>query len=66
MAEGEVGRRGKIVDGVGGCREDFACGEGALVGFKVARRVGKGKGVVPDLGGGGVAVGVEVEVGVLG
>ena len=66
VAEGEVGRRSKVVDGVGGCREDLARGEGALVGFEVAGRVGKGKGVVPDLGGGGVAVGIEVEVGVLG
>lgn len=66
MAEGEVGGRGEVVDGVGGCGQDLAGWEGALVAFEVARRVGEGEGVLPDLGGGGVAVGVEVEVGVLG
>ena len=37
-----------------------------MVAFEVARGVGEGEGVFPDFGGGRVAVGVEVEVGVLG
>lgn len=65
MAELEVGGGGKVVDGARGGGEDLAGGEGALVGFEVAGGVGEVEGVVPDQGGGRVAVGVEVEVGVL-
>ena len=66
VAEREVGGRGKVVDRVGRRRQDLARRERALVVFQVARRVGEVEGVVPDFGGRGVAVGVEVEVGVLG
>ena len=66
MAESEVGGRGEVVDGVGGGGQDLACRERALVTFEVARGVGEGEGVVPDFGGRRVAVGVEVEVSVLG
>jgi hypothetical protein len=66
VAEGEVRRRGEVVDGVRRGRQDLARRQGALVGLEVACRVGQVERVVPDLGGSWVAVGVEVEVGVLG
>lgn len=66
VAEEQVRGGGEVVDGVGRRREDVTGGERALVRLEVALGVGHGQGVLPDFGGGRVAVGVEVEVGVLG
>lgn len=56
---------GKVVDGARLGRQDLARRQRRLVRLEVARRVGQVQRVVPDLGRGRVAVGVEVEVGVL-
>jgi hypothetical protein len=66
VADGEARGRREVVDGVGLGRQDLAGGQGGLVGFQVALRVRGVQGVLPDLGGVGVAEGVQVEVGVLG
>jgi len=56
----------EVIDAACGGVEDFPGGEGRGVDGQVAFGVWEGEGVVPDEGGGGVFVGVEVEVGVLG
>lgn len=66
VTELDAGCAGEVVDGAGLGGSDITGGEGALVGWEVALRVGHVEGVVPDLLGVGVLVGVEVEVGVLG
>lgn len=66
MPDGQARRRREVVDGVGLRRQDLARGQRGLVGFQVALGVGGVQGVLPDLGGVGVAEGVQVEVGVLG
>jgi len=66
VPEEKIGLASEIVDGAGLSCQDLAGGQGALVGFKVALRVGKMQGVVPDERGCGILVGVEVEIGVLG
>lgn len=66
MAKLDAGLAGKVVDAARLGRQDLARGQRALVRLEVALRVGQVQGVVPDEVRGGVAVGVQVEVGVLG